>query len=312
MNVLKLRISAVLLLTSCLVACGGEEPAAPQAPAAPAAAAPAAAPAPVAPIEGAGSVEVAEDALRAQRLFAPAGNNAFELFILALEADPGSIKARDALTDLFPYAVLHVEQRTAARDAEEARRVLGLMQRAQPQAPALERLERELERLESRLAAEAAQPAPAPRPTAPAAPAPAVPVAPEPAPEAVVEPEPAPPEPAPTPAPPAPAAAPPAASTAPATPPPAPAAAAPAPRIPRILRQPSVRYPQIAMRQGLSGRVTVEFQIETDGSVSDVEVVDSSNSVFDREAVQVMRRTQFEPPSEVMRVRRTIEFSLDR
>jgi protein TonB len=310
MNVLKLRIGAVLLLTGCLVACGGEEPAAPQAPAAPAAAATAAAPAPVAPVEGAGSVEVAEDALRAQRLFAPAGNNAFELFILALEADPGSIKARDALTDLFPYAVLHVEQRTAARDAEEARRVLELMQRAQPQAPALERLERELERLESRLAAEAAQPAPAPRPAAPTAPAPAVPVTPEPAPEAVVEPEPAPPEPAP--APPAPAAAPPAASTAPATPPPAPAAAAPAPRIPRILRQPSVRYPQIAMRQGLSGRVTVEFQIEADGSVSDVEVVDSSNSVFDREAVQVMRRTQFEPPSEAMRVRRTIEFSLDR
>ena len=171
--------AAWVLAASILAGCGGSEPPAPAAPApaaapaaAPAEAAPAAAPAPVL-VEGAGSIEVAEAALRDQRLFTPAGDNAFELFLLAMDRDPGSQRVRDALTDLFPYAVLHVEQRTAARDAEEARRVLDLMRRAQPEAPALDRLDRELERLERRIATEAAQQEPAAARAAAAAAAPA-------------------------------------------------------------------------------------------------------------------------------------------
>lgn len=261
-------------------------------------------------VEGAGSIEVAEAALREQRLFTPAGDNAFELFVLALERDPASQRVKDALTDLFPYAVLHVEQRTAARDAEDARRVLDLMSRAQPDAPALDRLDRGVEALERRLATEAAQqeaaaaranaPAPTPAPAAPVAPAPVAeqPVAPAP----VETPPPAPASPAPEPAP-----APTAVAETPA------AAPAPAPaRLPRVLRQPPLRYPDQAMRQGIEGTVSLDFQINADGSVSDVRVVQANpQGVFEREAMAVVRRTRFEPPPEPTRARRTIEFTLD-
>jgi protein TonB len=308
MNSMYLRAGAAIFIGIGLVACGGGEPAPESAPAqTPAATSPGAAPAPVQPVEGAGSIEVAEAALREQRLFTPAGDNAFELFILALEADPESRQAKFALTDLFPYAVLHVEQRTAARDAEEARRVLDLMRRAQADAPALERLERDLERLERRLAQEASTPAP----TRPSTPAPA----PAPPPTAVAEPTPPPAEPAaaavepPTPAPAQPAP-PPVATPPPAQPTPPPAQPA-APSLPRVLRQPSPRYPEQAMRQGIQGSVTLDFQIDADGSVSDVRVVEAQpNGVFEREAIQVVRRTRFEPPGEPMRARRTIDFNL--
>jgi protein TonB len=322
MGMFRLRAGAVSIFAAgLLAACGGSEapPADPAAATAPATAAqPAApesapAPAPVPTlVEGAGSIEVAEAALREQRLFTPAGDNAFELFILALERDPASQRVKDALTDLFPYAVLHVEQRTAARDAEDARRVLDLMMRAQPDAPALDRLERGVEALERRLATEAAQqeaaaaranaPAPAPAPTpAPAAPAPA----PEPAPSA--PPTPAPEQtPAPAPATPTPEPTPPPAAAAPAP------AATPAPaRLPRVLRQPSLRYPDQAMRQGIEGSVTLDFQINADGSVSDVRVIEANpKGVFEREAMSVVRRTRFEEPPAPIRARRTIEFTL--
>lgn len=321
MGMAKLRGGAAWVVAAVILAgCGASEPP-PQAgtpPAAPAAdpapaAVPAPAPAPVL-VEGAGSIEVAETALRAQRLFTPAGNNAFELFLLAMERDPGSQRVKDALTDLFPYAVLHVEQRTAARDADEARRVLDLMTRAQPTAPALERLDRELERLERRLATEAAQQ------QAAAARAAAPPPAPAPTPVAVQTPAP---EPTPTPEQPAASApvqqqaAPPAAQPV-TTPPPAAApvsapAPAPAPaRAPRVVRQPPLRYPDQAMRQGIEGSVTLDFQINADGSVSDVRVLAAvPQGVFEREAMSVVRRTRFEPPTEPTRARRTIEFNLN-
>jgi len=312
MNSKTLRCGALLVAVTLLSACGGGNDAAPAAETPPApvaqpAAGPAVAPAPVPPVAGAGSIEVAEVALRDQRLFTPPGDNAFELFVLASEANPDARQARDALTDLFPYAVLHVEQRTIARDAADARRVLDLMTRTQPEAPALERLERELERLERRLATEAAAPPPAPAPPAatPVA-APAPPPAAVPAPEPVAPPPPA----AAVPAPP-PAAAP--APVATPTPAPAPVAAEAARPVPRVLRQPTVRYPEQAMRQGIEGEVTLDFQIEADGSVSDVRVVESQPSnIFDREALQVIRRTRFEPPEQPMRARRTIEFNLQR
>lgn len=323
MGMAKLRGGAAWVVAAAILAgCGASEPppqagtpaSAPAADPAPAAV-PAPAPAPVL-VEGAGSIEVAETALRAQRLFTPAGNNAFELFLLAMERDPGSQRVKDALTDLFPYAVLHVEQRTAARDADEARRVLDLMTRAQPTAPALERLDRELERLERRLATEAAQQQAAAARAAAPPPAPT----PTPAPAAAQTPAPAP-----TPAPQQPAAsapvqqqAPPPAAQPVATPPPAAAPAsaptpAPAPaRAPRVVRQPPLRYPDQAMRQGIEGSVTLDFQINTDGSVSDVRVLDASpQGVFEREAMSVVRRTRFEPPAEPTRARRTIEFNLN-
>jgi protein TonB len=301
------RWGAAMFVALVLSACGGDEPATESPGRAPAdaAAQPAGAATDGATVPIVVSVETAEAALRDQRLFAPAGDNAFELFILALEAQPDSVKARDALTDLFPYAVLHVEQRTVARDAEDARRVMDLMARAQPNAPALERLERELERLERRLASEQqVPPARVPPPIAPTTAAPPDPVVAAPAP-APVETVVAPPEPTPTPAP--------VATPPPVAAPPPPVAASPAaPTAPRMIRQPNLRYPEDAARQGLTGSVTLDFQIDADGGVSDVRVVSSNPPrIFDREAQQAMRRSRFEPPSQPMRVRRTIDFNLD-
>jgi protein TonB len=79
-----------------------------------------------------------------------------------------------------------------------------------------------------------------------------------------------------------------------------------------VLRQPSLRYPEQAMRQGIEGSVTVDFQIDVDGSVSDVRVHEATpQGVFEREALSVVRRTRFEPPAEPVRARRTIEFTMD-
>lgn len=304
-------LAAIALLSACG---GGDTPApAPAAPvSAPAAPAPEAEPSAPAQARPAATVEQAEAALRAQRSFAPAGDNAFELFIETLEADPAKQRARDAITDLFPYAVLHVEQRVLASDVDEARRVLELMRRAQPEAPALERLERDLERVERRVAneraaqaAQAARAAAAPAPVAAPAPAPAAPV--EPAPIPAPEPAPAP---TPTPTPPPAQAAPtppPAAPTPAPTPPPA------APANPRAISLPAPNYPVQAARQGQEGEVTLEFTINTDGSVSDISVLSARpRGVFDREAINAIRRSRYEPVPEPVRVRRTIEFTMGR
>jgi protein TonB len=78
-----------------------------------------------------------------------------------------------------------------------------------------------------------------------------------------------------------------------------------------VLRQPSLRYPDQAMRQGIEGSVTLDFQINADGSVSDVRVIEANpKGVFEREAMSVVRRTRFEEPPAPIRARRTIEFTL--
>jgi protein TonB len=89
----------------------------------------------------------AEQALREEHMFAPAGSNAFEWFLRAHELDRENVFARDALFDLIPYAVLHIEQRIAARDRAEVERLIPLLQRAQPEAPALPRLQNALSAL---------------------------------------------------------------------------------------------------------------------------------------------------------------------
>ncbi|MCG6118387.1 MAG: energy transducer TonB [Aquimonas sp.] len=305
-------VGGALLLSACG---GGDAPA-------PAAAPSAGTPAAAVPIEAEPSapatpkptatIEQAEAALRAQRSFAPAGDNAFELFIETLENEPGLQRAVDAITDLFPYAVLHVEQRVLASDVDDARRVLELMRRAQPEAPALDRLERDLERVERRVLAErAAQAAQAARaaaaPSAPAQPAAAAPP-PAPAPAPTPEPEPEP-EPPPVAQPVTPPPPPPAAAAPVATPAPQPAA----PITPRAVNLAAPNYPSQAARQGQEGEVTLEFTINPDGSVSDISVISARpRGVFDREAVNAIRRSSYEPVPEAIRVRRTIEFTMGR
>lgn len=79
-------------------------------------------------------------AIREQRVYSPAGDNAFEMY-LALDAvypDDASIKI--ALLELSPYLVIATEQSLQRGDVAEARRLIGLIAAADVQASALPRL----------------------------------------------------------------------------------------------------------------------------------------------------------------------------
>lgn len=259
--------------------------------------------------DGVNAAARGEVALREQRLFLPAADNAFELFLAAVEANPGDERSRLALQDLVPYAVLHIEQRLAAEDIEDATRVIALLARAEGEAPALPRLQAGLESLQTRLASAraiadaAAARAPAPAPVTVAAP---------------VEPTTSAAPPLPTPAPVTPAAPPP--EPVPDRPAPAPLAEAPAPvrataapRVPDVVFRPALRYPSMAERRRIEGFVEMEFTIGADGTVSQVEVLRSEpEGIFDREALAAMERWRFAAPDAPMRARRTLEFKLGR
>ena len=51
----------------------------------------------------------------------------------------------------------------------------------------------------------------------------------------------------------------------------------------------NVKYPAEAKRLGISGRVNVNFVVDTDGSIVDVNVVDPVNELLDAEAVRLVR-----------------------
>ena len=50
----------------------------------------------------------------------------------------------------------------------------------------------------------------------------------------------------------------------------------------------SVKYPKEAFKDGVQGRVVVQFVVEKDGSISEVEVVKKVNEHLDAEAVRVV------------------------
>jgi protein TonB len=308
-------LALALVLSLGLFGCGKEEAAAP-APVAGTEAVPAAEVAPAVPAPDPNETPEqigarADAAVDAQRLFAPPGDNAFELYLRVLEATPDQPLARNALTDLFPYAVMHVEQRLGANDPDDAERVLALMEKANAQAPALPRLRTALtetrERIAATAAAEAQRAERAEREAAAAA------AAPPPAPEPVA---------APTPArqvastAPAPAQTPPPVAEPP-KPEPAPAAAAPAPRrtggLPPVASQVQPRYPPMAFRRKVEGYVEVQFTVLADGSVSDVSVVRSEpRAMFDREAISAMQKWKFQavPGAEPVTGRRVFDFKM--
>ena len=48
-------------------------------------------------------------------------------------------------------------------------------------------------------------------------------------------------------------------------------------------------YPVTAQENGVQGRVTVSFVVETDGSITDVEVARSVDPFLDREAMRIVK-----------------------
>ena len=326
----RLALTSAVLAALLLSACGGEDkPAEAPAPAPVEQAAPAAQPtepdAPAVDGEAAAAeaadklsqlsvpelVDAARQAIIQERMFAPAGDNGFEMYLAVLEREPDNRVAKSALVDLFPFVMIGMEQRLNANDLAEATRIFGMLERADANHPAVPRLrdqlagaqrradEAEARRIaaeEARAAAAAApavtpQPAPAPAPvstpTQPAAPAPTQPAEPAPAPA-----------PAPQPTAPAPA--------------PAPATPSFEGGLPPAISQVAPRYPRQALQRRLEGTVEVSFKVQPDGSVTDVAVVRSEpRGVFDREAISAMERWRFQPPGRVVDGRRAFDFKLD-
>lgn len=329
----RLAIGAVLLCA--IAACKKEEPAATGQAAAPAASQPVAPPAAAVSAEVAAlSAEQLREKARAayaqSKLYAPGGDNAMEYYLALRDKQPGDAGVSSALTDLMPMAVIATEQSRDREDFVEAQRLYALIEKADPQHPALARLkgtiasaqealakraeqekltaeqeaqrqaqlEQEREKQQQAAQQQAAQQLAAQQAEQQAAAqreadqrAAAQREADERAAAQRAAQQPT-----------QVAQGPAAAATT--------AAAAPASTALRPLSTPAPRYPPEALRAGQSGEVQVEFTVNPDGSVANARVVRANPPrVFDREAVAAVRRWRFEPVGEPVTTRRTIGFN---
>ncbi len=320
----KSRLSACLLLAVLAAACSRqEEPAADATQ--PTATTPAAAQTPPAPavaasVQAMGADQLRESAtqaLRENRMYAPAGDNAMEYYLALRDKLPDDAVVSSALTDLMPYTVIAAEQAVSREQFDEAQRLAALIEKTDANAPALPRIQKSItsaqqavaqrsvadaERIrretearsqaeQQRTAAQQAAEAETARRLASEAEA-ARQASERQATEQREAEQRA-------------AAARQAAAAAP-----APRPAAPEPRALRPISMPAPRYPPEALRAGTSGEVLVEFTVGTDGAVTDARVLRANPTrVFDREALNAVRRWRFEPLDAPMTTRRTVAFS---
>ncbi|WP_179571040.1 energy transducer TonB [Xanthomonas sp. JAI131] len=323
----KARRMAPVLLLAALAACSKQEDAAPAAaPAAkPTATAPAAPPV-SAKVQSMGTEQLhesASQALRENRMYAPAGNNAVEYYLALRDKQPDDAGVKSALTDLMPYTLIAAEQSINREDFPEAQRLVALIEKIDSQAPALPRLKlgvsngmqsaaqrsqeetdkvkKEAEQKAKLLAeqqkqaqqqaseAQAAQQIAAQQEAARRESA-----------RQEAERQAAAARSAPTPAP--------AAAQPAATPPPT--AATASTQSLRAISTPAPRYPPEALRSGTAGEVLVEITVGTDGSVTSARVLRATPArVFDREALNATKRWRFEPVSAPVTTRRTLAFN---
>jgi protein TonB len=319
-----MRLIVGVMLVCALAACkkddtaGQAGPAAAQQPAAAAAPPPVAVSAQVAAMGAEQLREAASAALREQRLYAPAGNNAMEYYLALRDKSPNDPAVASALTDLMPYTLIATEQSINRDDFAEAQRLYALMEKTNPKAPSLPRLkqsiadaqasmaqrtadaaarteedakkqaELEKQRLADQQKAQqqAAQQLAAQQAASKAAADKAA------ADKAAADKA--------------------AADRAAAQRATAQQAAKPAAATSNDLQPistPAPKYPREAYREGTSGEVQVEFTVGTDGSVTSARVVRADPPrVFDREALNAVKRWKFQPVSSPVTSRRTIGF----
>jgi protein TonB len=78
----------------------------------------------------------------------------------------------------------------------------------------------------------------------------------------------------------------------------------------RPISMPAPKFPAEALRAGTSGSVLVEYTVGTDGTVTAARVVKATPArVFDREAVNAVRKWRFQPVSAPVTTRREISFN---
>ena len=205
----------------------------------------------------------------------------------------------------MPYTLIAAEQGISREEFPEAQRLIALIEKVDPKAPALPRLKSGLETgmktAANRTEQDAEQKRLAEQQSREAAAAQQIAAQQETARQQAAEAErqaaakrPA--EPAPTPAAPRPA--------------PAAAAAAPAAASLRPISTPAPRYPPEALRAGTSGEVLVEITVGTDGSITASRVLRANPPrVFDREALNAVKRWRFEPVAAPVTTRRTLSFN---
>lgn len=247
----------------------------------------------------------ARKAINEQRLLAPAGNNAFEYYLKALEKQPDNQVAADALRETFPFGATSAEQAINQRQFGEAQRQIDLLARADPsnytltilrsKLDAQRRLQdREQQASDQQRQQQAAEETAAAGAASALSPAASQPVAPPPAAAAAPVPAPAPPSP----------------------PPPSKAAATVQIQDAVLTKPYQPRYPIAAMRAAQEGWVEVEFTVTASGDVDGVKVIDAQpRHVFDRAAVDAVGRWKFKPATQngepaASRLRRRIEFKL--
>ena len=321
----KSRLCACLMLVAVLGACSKQEEAAPAATPPAAANQPAATPAATPPAPAVAATvqamgadqlrDAASQALRENRMYAPAGDNAMEYYLALRDKLPDDAAVSSALTDLMPYTLIAAEQAVAREQFDEAQRLVALIEKADKSAPALPRIRQSITtsqqavaqrseaeatrakaEAEARVQAQAQQQvqqqaaeADAARRLAEQQEAARQAAARE----AEEQRE---------------AAARQAAAQQQAAP--AAQAAAPAQRSLRPISMPSPRYPPDALRAGTSGEVLVEFTVGTDGAVTDARVLRANPArTFDREALNAVRRWRFEPVDAPVTTRRTVAFN---
>lgn len=272
-------------------------------------------PEPLVELDGEGLRARAAQALREQRIHTPAGDSAVDYYLALRDKEPGQIDVISALGELQPYVVIAGEQALLDDDLAESQRLLRLLERMDPQAPALPRLreglrtatvarDRKAREETQRLLAERADAAPATRPLPAAASAaikadavasalaadeaaarantPAAPVASMATPPA-----------SPTPA----------VATAVATP--------PARAMPRLIADASPRYPLPALNRKIEGSVEISFTILPDGRTGAARLVSAEPAgVFDDAALAAVARLRFEPSGQSHAARRTLNFKL--
>lgn len=316
----------LVALALALAACSGKEESAAPAPAAAPAAAVPAAPVVAAKVQSMGTEQLRESAsqaLRENRMYAPAGDNAIEYYLALRDKTPDDASVKSALTDLLPYTLIAAEQHLGREDYTEAQRLVALIEKVDASAPALPRLkeglakgvenaakrtETEAEKArkdaedrtkqqaeQQRLTEQRAKEADAAKQIAAQQDAARRDNERQEAErqaaarrDAEQKQQQA------------------AAQQASAA---RQAAAAAAPTL-RPVSTPAPRYPAEALRSGTSGEVLVEITVGTDGSVVSARVLRAtSGRTFDREALNAVKRWRFEPVNAPVTTRRTLVFA---
>jgi|GEM_PF-2935816 len=88
----------------------------------------------------------ANAAFAADRMVAPAGDNALEWTLAAGAIDPDSARVREGINDLYPLVVAAIERDIRSDREAEALRVIALLERAMPNSLAARQLRAKLDR----------------------------------------------------------------------------------------------------------------------------------------------------------------------